>query len=132
MNKTMIDDAVKHVMELLNDLLLCLPFGCVRDSPNIANDVLNDLSAALMHIRIQLPLWIATGHGRDYWITALRLQVEVERFGRCVGSNDQEMQASITKLSDDIDNLFDEIEDRLKKYENNFQKTNVGAIDSPI
>lgn len=132
MNKTMIDDAVKHVMELLNDLLLCLPLECVRDSPNIAHDVLNDLSAALMHIRIQLPLWIATGHGRDYWITALRLQVEVERFGRCVGSNDQEMQASITKLSDDIDNLFDEIEDRLKKYENNFQKTNVGAIDSPI
>lgn len=131
MNKTKIDEAVKQVMAELSDWLLCLPLECVRDDEETANNVLDDLSAAFAHLRMQMPLWLAAGHGKDYQILLLRMLIEVERFGRVRGSSDQEMQASITALSDDIDVFADEVEDRMNG-ENNSGKVDVGLFTDPI
>lgn len=131
MNKTKIDEAAKQVMAELSDWLLCLPLECVRDDEETANNVLDDLLAAFSHLRMQMPLWLAAGHGKDYQILLLRMLIEVERFGRVRGSSDQEMQASITALSDDIDVFADEVEDRLTG-ENNSGKVDVGLFTDPI
>lgn len=121
MNKTKIDEAVKQVLEELSDWLLNLPLPDAREDEETAIDVLSELSVACTHLRMQMPLWIAIGCGKDYQIAALRIQVEAEKLGRFLSSNggDGKTQDAITTLSGDIDNLLDEVGDELNESENN-------------